>query len=106
MIAVEKSHLEVVNAMMEKDSDLVSMQTGSGLTVIHWVLEKGHRSALFKVHSLFTFFINPKAVCNLCSQHTAIASSSYVTWAVNFVNWFVKNELFFATSLLTTRRLP
>ena len=52
MIAVEKGHLEVVNAMMEKDSDLVSMQTGSGLTVIHWVLEKGHRSALFKVQSL------------------------------------------------------
>ena len=50
MIAVEKGHLEVVNAMMEKDPGLVSLPMGSGSTMIHWALEKDHhRSAFFKV---------------------------------------------------------
>ena len=50
MIAVEKGHLEVMKAMMRKDPDLVSLPMGSGSTVIHWALEKGHhRNAFFKV---------------------------------------------------------
>ena len=53
MMAIEKGHLEVVKAMIMKDPNLVTMQMGSGLTVIHWVLEKSHRSAFFKVCSLF-----------------------------------------------------
>ena len=54
MIAVEKGHLDVVKAMMKKDSGLMSLQVGSGTTVIHWALEEGqHRSAFFKVRTLF-----------------------------------------------------
>ena len=50
MMAIEKGHLEVVKAMMKKDPGLMSMPLGSGSTVIHWALEKGHsRSAFFKV---------------------------------------------------------
>ena len=56
MIAVEKGHLKVVNAMMEKDPGLVSLPMGSGSTMIHWALEKDHhRSAFFKVY--FNIFI-------------------------------------------------
>ena len=56
MIAVEEGHLEVVNAMMEKDPGLVSLPMGSGSTMIHWALEKDHhRSAFFKVY--FNIFI-------------------------------------------------
>ena len=56
MIAVEEGHLEVVNAMMEKDPGLVSLPMGSGSTMIHWALEKDHhRSVFFKVH--FNIFI-------------------------------------------------
>ena len=51
MIAVEKGHLEMVNAMMEKNPDLVSLSVGSDLTVIHWALEKDNRNAFFKVWS-------------------------------------------------------
>ena len=54
MLAIEKGHLEVVKAMIMKDPSLVTMQLmGSGLTVIHWVLEKSHRSTFFKVCPLF-----------------------------------------------------
>jgi len=54
MIAVEKGHLDVVKAMMKKDPGLMSLQVGSGTTVIHWALEEGqHRSAFFKVRILF-----------------------------------------------------
>ena len=50
MIAVEKGHMEVVKAMMKKDPGLMSLPMGSGSTVIHWALEKGHsRSTFFKV---------------------------------------------------------
>ena len=50
MLAIEKGHMDVVKAMMKKDPDLMSMQMGSGSTVIHWALEKGHgHSAFFKV---------------------------------------------------------
>ena len=51
MIAVEKGHLEVVEAMMKKNPDLVSLSTGFKSTVIHWALEKDtNRSAFFEVH--------------------------------------------------------
>ena len=50
MVAVEKRNLEVVNAMMEENPDLVSMPLGSGSTMIHWALKQGHhRSDFFKV---------------------------------------------------------
>ena len=50
MIAVEKGHLEVAKTMIRNDPALMSMPLGSGSTVIHWALEKGHsRSAFFKV---------------------------------------------------------
>ena len=53
MMAIERGHLEVVKAMIKKDPGLVSLPVGSGSTVIHWALEKGHsRSAFFKVCSL------------------------------------------------------
>jgi len=51
MLAVEKglTHLNVAKAMMKKDPGLLSLQMGSGLTVIQWALEKDHRNAFFKV---------------------------------------------------------
>ena len=53
MMAIERGHLEVVKAMIKKDPGLVSLPVGSGSTVIHWALEKGHSlSAFFKVCSL------------------------------------------------------
>ena len=56
MIAVEKGHMEVVNAMIKKDPNLISMPLGSGSTVIHWALEKGHsRSAFFEVCLIVTY---------------------------------------------------
>jgi len=41
MLAVEKglTHLNVAKAMMKKDPGLLSLQMGSGLTVIQWALE-------------------------------------------------------------------
>ena len=58
MIAVEKGHLEVMKAMMRKDPDLVSLPMGSGSTVIHWALEKGHhRNAFFKVCCFISFIM-------------------------------------------------
>ena len=66
MIAVEKSHLEVVKAMIKKDPYFVSLPMGCGSTAIHWALEEGYnRSAFFKVtlshpnfvHSFLYFFI-------------------------------------------------
>ena len=53
MLAIEKGHSDVVKIMMEKDPDLVSLSVGSGSTVTHWALEKGHsRTTFFKVCSL------------------------------------------------------
>ena len=50
MIAVEKGHLEVAKIMINEDPGLMSMPLGSGSTVVHWALEKGHsRSAFFEV---------------------------------------------------------
>ena len=51
MLAVVKCRLEVVKAMMKKDSNFMSLPMGSGKTVIHWALEEGHHccSAFFKV---------------------------------------------------------
>jgi len=51
MLAVEKglTHLNVAKAMMKKDPGLLSLQMGSGLTVIQWALEKDHPNAFFKV---------------------------------------------------------
>ena len=51
MLAVEEgpSHLNVVKALIKKDPDLVSLKKDSGLSVIHWALEKQDRSTLFKV---------------------------------------------------------
>ena len=50
MIAVEKGHMEVVNAMEKKDPDLASFSVGSGSTMIHWALEESHHcSDFFKV---------------------------------------------------------
>ena len=42
MSAVEKgpSHLNVAKAMMRRDPTLVSLKLESGMTVIHWALEK------------------------------------------------------------------
>ena len=66
MLAIEKGHSDVVKMMMEKDLDLVCLSVGSGSTVTHWALEKGHsRTAFFKVCSLLlamqfqSFLINP-----------------------------------------------
>jgi len=52
MLAVKKgsTHLNVVKEMLKRDPDLVLLTLESGLTVIHWALEKGHHGdAFFKV---------------------------------------------------------
>ena len=50
MVAVEKGHLEVAKILIREDPGLMSIPLGSGSTVIHWALEKGHsRSAFFEV---------------------------------------------------------
>ena len=40
MLAVEKGNLEVAKLMVKKDPCLVTLQLGSGETVIHWALER------------------------------------------------------------------
>ena len=40
MLALEKGHLKVAKLMTDEDSSLVSLQLGSGETVIHWALER------------------------------------------------------------------
>jgi len=58
MSAVEKgpSHLNVAKAMMRRDPTLVSLKLESGMTVIHWALEKDqHRDAFFKVDFCMCF---------------------------------------------------
>ena len=70
MMAVEKGHLEVVKAMIKKDPGLVSLPVGSGSTVIHWALEKGHsRSAFFKVCS---FIVQAVTVPKLSRKKSGI----------------------------------
>ena len=66
MIAVEKGHLEVVKVMIKNDPGLMSMPLGSGSTVIHWALEKGHsRSAFFEVcfFIIIVSYIMLKSLC-------------------------------------------
>ena len=59
MLAVEKSHLEVVKAMIKKDPYFVSLPMGCGSTAIHWALEEGYnRSAFFKVTLSHPNFVN------------------------------------------------
>ena len=59
MLAVEKGNLEVVNAMMDQDPDLMSKRLGSGSTMAHWALKQGHhRSDFFKVCFYFTKHFN------------------------------------------------
>jgi len=48
MLAVEKGQLKVAKLMIEKVPDLVSLQLGSGVTLIHWALERG-LDTFFKV---------------------------------------------------------
>ena len=48
MLAVEKGQLKVAKLMIEKDPNLVSLQLDSGVTVIHWALERG-LDTFFKV---------------------------------------------------------
>ena len=50
MLAVENglTHLNVAKAMLKRDPTLVSLTLESGLTVIHWALEKSQH-AFFKV---------------------------------------------------------
>ena len=58
-LAVEKGNLEVVNAMMDQDPDLMSKPLGSGSTMAHWALKQGHhRSDFFKVWFYFTKHFN------------------------------------------------
>ena len=52
MLAVEKGHLRVAKLMTNREPSLVSLQLGSGETVIHWALERG-LDAFFKVCLLF-----------------------------------------------------
>ena len=59
MLAVEKSHSEVMKAMLKKDPDVVSLPMGCGSTAIHWALEEGYnRSAFFKVSLSHPNFVN------------------------------------------------
>lgn len=48
MLAVAKGHLKVAELMIDKDPSLVSLQLGSGETVVHWALERG-LDGFFKV---------------------------------------------------------
>jgi len=48
MLAVEKGQLKVAKLMIEKDPSLASLQLGSGVTLIHWALERG-LDTFFKV---------------------------------------------------------
>jgi len=60
MSAVEKgpSHLNVAKTMMRRDPTLVSLKLESGMTVIHWALEKDqHRDAFFKVDFVCVFVL-------------------------------------------------
>ena len=58
MLAVEKGHLEVAKLMVEKDPCLVTLQLGSGQTVIHWALERD-LDTFFKV-TLALFMVSGK----------------------------------------------
>ena len=49
MLAVEKGQLKVAKLMIEKDPSLASLQLGSGVTVVHWALERGLADTFFKV---------------------------------------------------------
>ena len=69
MLAVEKSHLKVVKAMIKKDPDFVSLPMGCGSTAIHWALEEGYsRSAFFKVTLSHPNFVNSFLYIKLLSE--------------------------------------
>ena len=89
MIAVEKGHLEVVKAMMKKDPGLMSLQVGSGTTVIHWALEEGqHRSTFFKVRTLF--FISLYTLYH----HTSASKPEEVAYLVIHISVTNNNRVF------------
>ena len=89
MIAVEKGHLEVVKAMMKKDPGLMSLQVGSGTTVIHWALEEGqHRSTFFKVRTFFHLIVYT------VSYHTSASKPEEVAYLVIHISVTNNNRVF------------
>jgi len=55
MLAVEKGQLKVAKLMIEREPGLVLLQLGSGVTVIHWALERG-LDTFFKVGIIIVFW--------------------------------------------------